>query len=64
MSNNNSNNNVEPISTDKNSDIKDENDEKKEMRDKEAGAQEFTNRKYLRSLSISSNKKEEEKEGH
>lgn len=51
MSNNNNNNNDEPISTSKNSNIKDENDEKKEMKEKEATAEDFTSRKYLRSLS-------------
>jgi hypothetical protein len=41
--NKNNNNNDEPLSTPKNSNIQDENGERKEMKDKEAAAaQEFT----------------------
>jgi hypothetical protein len=60
LSNNNKNNNDEPRSTPKNSNIQDENGERKEMKDKEAAAQEFTSRKYLRSLSVNNKQKEEE----
>jgi hypothetical protein len=56
---NNKNNNDEPLNTDKNSNIKDENAEKKEMKDKEAAEEEFTSRKYLRSLSVNNKEKEE-----
>jgi hypothetical protein len=42
LSNNNKNNNDDLLSTPKNSNIQDENGERKEMKDKEAAAQEFT----------------------
>jgi hypothetical protein len=42
LSNNNKNKNDEPLSTPKNSNIQDENGERKDMKEKEVAAQEFT----------------------
>jgi hypothetical protein len=59
LSNNNKSNNDEPLSTPKNSNIQDENGERKEMKDKEAAAQEFT-AANISSLSVNNKQKEEE----